>query len=192
MKRPFQFDFEKAVQAVAFLLRRERFHRMNYMRLLKILYIAERECLRDSGKALTGSRVVAMKRGPVLEEVYELIRSQHVETPRWAQFFQKENYELVLIPDRDPGVGRLSRFVTEKLEDVAQRHDHDDEFAMVDIAHQLKEWQMNDPGSSSKEIPLTDILDAIGRSDDLDRIVQGAHADALAREFFATEPQTNS
>lgn len=42
MTRSFRFYPEKAVQAVAFLLRRERGHRMNYMRLLKVLYLSER------------------------------------------------------------------------------------------------------------------------------------------------------
>ena len=49
---------------------------MNYMRLLKVLYLAEREILADSGKPLTGSRVVAMPRGPVLEDLFQLIKGQ--------------------------------------------------------------------------------------------------------------------
>ena len=77
MSRPFQFYPEKAIEAVAFLLRRERGHRMNYMRLLKVLYIAEREILAESSTPLTRSTVVAMERGPVLEDVLHLIRGEH-------------------------------------------------------------------------------------------------------------------
>ncbi len=183
MARHFRFDFDKAVQSVGFLLRRETCRRMNYMRLLKILYLAEREILKESGKPLTGSRVLAMQRGPVLEDVYSLIRSQHVETPRWAKFFQKENFELLMIDD--PGVGRLSRFVTDTLESVASLHEQDDEWAMVEFTHLLTEWKKNDPGLSSKEIPLEDILAAVGRSTDLGRIVQGAIADEQSHTFFS-------
>lgn len=49
MTRPFKFNSEKAIQAVAFLLRRERGHRMNYMRLLKVLYFAERKSSLNPG-----------------------------------------------------------------------------------------------------------------------------------------------
>jgi uncharacterized phage-associated protein len=189
MPRPFRFDVEKTVQAVAYLLRRERGHRMNYMRLLKILYLAEREVLRESGKPLTGSRVVAMRRGPVLEDVFSLIRSQHLAIPQWSRFFQTDGYELEMTSDA--GVGKLSKFVAGKLEEIAVRHEHDDEFAMVDFTHALPEWIKNNPGDSSKEIPLADILDSIGRGADFKKIVEGAREDQLAADFFA-EPTANA
>jgi uncharacterized phage-associated protein len=173
------FDIDRSCQAVAFLLRNLPGRRMNYMRLLKVLYIAERESLRDAGKSLTGSRVVAMKRGPVLEDVYGLIRGQHMQSPEWAEFFQVEGYHLKMVAD--PGVGVLSRFFTKKLLEVAERHERDDEFAMVEITHQLPEWQRNNPGDSSKPIPLTHILEAVGRIGAMDEIV--AHDDSDAREL---------
>ena len=63
---------------------------MNSMRLLKLLYIADRESLRETGRPITGGPVIAMERGPVLKEVYDLILGQHREMPLWAQFFRKE------------------------------------------------------------------------------------------------------
>jgi len=39
----FTFKFDKALQAAAYLLRRESCREMNYMRLIKILYISDRE-----------------------------------------------------------------------------------------------------------------------------------------------------
>ncbi|HUY33801.1 MAG TPA: hypothetical protein VMV69_13715 [Pirellulales bacterium] len=38
MSRPFEFDIGKSIQAIAFLLRGAQGRRMNYMRLLKLLY----------------------------------------------------------------------------------------------------------------------------------------------------------
>lgn len=183
MKRAFQFDPEKALQAAAFLLRREPGHRMNCMRLLKILYLAERESLRESGKPITGSRVVAMKRGPVLEDVLGLIRGQHRATPRWAECIRADNYQLEMF--NDPGVGKLSKFVTAKLEEVARRHQADDEWDMVEVAQQLPEWRRNDPGDSSREIPLADILEAVGRGGDFDKIVELAQLGVNAAAFFS-------
>jgi uncharacterized phage-associated protein len=182
MQRIFHFDPEKALQAVAFLLRRETGHRMNYMRLLKVLYIAERESLAESGKFITGSRVIAMERGPVLEDILSLIRGLHSSTPEWSRFIRRDRYHLEMTAD--PGVGRLSRFVREKLEEVADRHEEDDEWDMVAKTHELLEWQRNNPGTSSKEIPLVDILEAVGRRDDLQVILDGARRDARVSAFF--------
>ena len=187
MFRAFRFDPEKSIQAVAFLLRREPHRCMNYMRLLKVLYIAEREIIAESGKPLTGSPVVAMKRGPVLQDVYDLIRSQHASTPIWSRYFQVEHFHLEMIDD--PGIGKLSRFVTRKLEEVAVRHQNDDEWAMVEFTHKLPEWVKNDPGESSKWISLEDILESVGRKQDLNEIVRGTKDDEFARKLFeTTEP----
>lgn len=182
MNRPFPFNPLKTIQAVAFLLRREPARRMNYMRLLKILYLAEREILAESGKPLSGSHVVATRRGPILEDVLSLIRGQHTATPQWSRFFRTDRYQLDMLDD--PGVTHLSRFVTTKLDQVARRYDELDEWALVEEACKLPEWQHNDPGDSSREIPLFDILEAVGRGKDYETIVAGAREDALATQFF--------
>ncbi len=158
---------------------------MNYMRLLKVLYIAERESLAESGKPITGSNVIAMERGPVLEDVFRLIRNQHISTPRWAEFLRVDNYYLEMTSD--PGVGLLSRFVTRKLEDVAQRHAQHDEWDMVEITHKLPEWEKNNPGTSWKDISLSDILAAVGRADDLDEFIAAAKFESQLDQFFSVE-----
>jgi uncharacterized phage-associated protein len=183
MRRVFRFDPEKSLQAVAFLLRREPGHRMNCMRLLKVLYVAEREALRESSRPITGGRVVATMRGPILDDVLRSIRGQHLATPRWAECLRLDNYYLEMF--HDPGVGRLSQFVTEKLDDVARRYQANDECDMVEITRKFPEWQRNDPGKGCEEIPLEHILDAVGRGADLVKIVEAAERDAKAAAFFA-------
>ncbi|HEX7447565.1 MAG TPA: Panacea domain-containing protein [Pirellulales bacterium] len=183
MTRAFRFDERKTIQAVAFLLRREPGHRMNYMRLLKILYIAEREAIQESGKPLTGSRVIAMQRGPVLEDVLSLIRGQHIGTPEWARFIRKDRYFLEMVAD--PGVSHLTKYLSNKLEEVATRYEDLDEWEMVEETHRLPEWKKNDPGGSSREIPFVDILDALGRRQDLERIIAAAREDAITADYFS-------
>ena len=148
------------------------------MRLLKLLYLAERKCLGESGGPMTGSAVVAMKRGPVLEDVFSLIRQQHAETPEWSKFFHTDHYELVMVSD--PGNLRLTPFIVDTLNSIATMHEEHDEFDMVDFTHTLPEWIKNDPGSSSRPIPLKDILEAVGRGDQLQEIVEFARQKAAS------------
>jgi uncharacterized phage-associated protein len=190
MSRPFRFHPEKAIQAVAFLLRRERGFRMNYMRLLKVLYIAEREILAESGQPLTGSRVIAMQRGPVLEDVLQLIRGEHTAVPLWSPFLRVDHYNLEMVTD--PGIGLLSRYVSRKLNEVAKRYDDLDEWGMVAVTHAFPEWLQNDPGESSQEIPLAHILEAVGRGADLKEIVANAREDERASRFFRERKATGA
>lgn len=180
----FAFKFDKALQAAAYLLRREPARQMNYMRLLKVLYIADRESIRRTGRPITGDGVAAMERGPVLTEVFDLIKGTHLQSPGWSNFIQRSEYDVRLV--REPGVANLSRFEIEVLEQVAEDNRARDEWAMVEFTHTFPEWRKNDPGKSSKWIPLHDILEAVGRPVDEADIEEDAKAGrAFARLFEA-------
>jgi len=182
----FAFKFDKAIQATAYLLRREPTRQMNYMRLLKLLYIADRESIQKTGRPITGDAVAAMERGPVLSEVLDLIKGLHLRSPDWSNFIQRNEYDVRLV--QEPGVAKLSRFEIELLEQVAEEHRARDEWAMVEFTHSFPEWRKNDPGKSksSKWIPLHDILEAVGRSADEADIEEDAKAErAFARLFGA-------
>jgi len=179
----FRFEIRKTIQAAAELLRLERARQMNYMRLLKLLYIADRESLKETGRPITGDRAVAMERGPVLSTVLDLIKGQHIESPTWSKYLRKEGYHLEL--QEDPGKGGLSRYEIGKLQEISRRYEDCDEWDMVAIAHEFEEWKRNDPGKSSRPIPLDDILSAIGRAGDRESIIEDARDEAIFDRFFA-------
>ena len=168
----FPLKVEKAIQAIGVLFRNDRVRRMNYMRVLKLLYIADREALGETGRPITGGPAVAMERGPVLEEVYDLIRGLHAEMPTWDEHFQKDRYDLVLRKDTD--VGRLSRYEIRKLQAVAQKYAECDEWELSRLTHAFAEWKKNDPGTSSRPIPLADMLEAAGQGESAGEIVEEA------------------
>lgn len=178
-----RFNFKRATQGAAFLLRNLPGSRMNYMRLLKLLYVAERESIQESGRALMGGAAVAMERGPVLEDMYSLIRGQHEKAADWTAFFHTEHYDLVM--HHDPGNDMLTPYLASKLEQIAERYQECDEWAMVDITHQFDEWRKNDPGKSSRPIPFNDILDAVGRLPDAERIISFDMSQASAARLSA-------
>lgn len=178
----FRFKLRKTLQAVAVLLRNEPSQRTNYMRLLKLLYIADRECLKESGRSITGDGFVAMKRGPVPSQSYDLIRGRHLQSPEWSASVRKNGYNIELA--RDPGLAELSRFEIDILQRVSERHAGNDEWEMVEITHGFEEWRKNDPGDSSRPIPLEDILEAVGRSADEASIAQDAKDEAAFDRVF--------
>ena len=95
----FPLKVSKTIQAIGAIFREDRTRRMNYMRLLKLLYIADRESISETGRPITGGSILAMERGPVLEGVYDLIRGQHAEMALWSEFLQKDRYDLQLLKE---------------------------------------------------------------------------------------------
>lgn len=181
----FAFKFDKALQAAAYLLRREASREMNYMRLIKILYIADRESVRQTGCPITGDRVAAMKQGPVLSTVLDLIKGPDLRCPEWERFIQRDEYKVRLVGE--PGVANLSRFDIQTLERVAEEHRADDEWDMVEFTHDFPEWKKNAPGDSPTKmnwIPFADVLEAVGRSADLPDIDKDAKADRAFAHLF--------
>ena len=69
------FNEKKATQAAAYLLRL-RGGRMSYMKLIKLLYLADRISLNRRGRPITTDRYVSMDRGPVLSRTLNLITEE--------------------------------------------------------------------------------------------------------------------
>jgi uncharacterized phage-associated protein len=175
----FRFDFGKALQAVGVLLDYEKARRMNYMRLLKLLYVADRELLATTGRPITGDQPYAMKRGPVLNRIYDLIKGEAPLAGEWGRFVHKERFEVELV--NDPGRGKLSRAEVVKLQEVSEKYRNLDEWAMVDETHSFVEWKKHFPGGdASAPIPWEDVLRAAGRPD----LIEPATRDEKARRLF--------
>ena len=181
----FRFNIQKTIQAIAALLHFHESREMSYLRMLKLLYLADRESLKETGRPITGDRVVAMEHGPVLSSVYDLIKGEHTGWAEWSEYLGKKGYRIELICD--PGNGALSKYEIAKLRELTGRYAEQNEWDLVEIVHELEEWKKNDPGKSSKPIPIEDILDAIGRGADRDAILQDARDQAAFDQLFAEE-----
>ena len=81
-----KFNTEKAIQVAGVLLREEG-KSMTRLRLLKLLLIADRQSLRETGRPILGSRIVAMDNGPLHSDVYDLIKGAHNSAPAWSAYF---------------------------------------------------------------------------------------------------------
>jgi uncharacterized phage-associated protein len=175
----FRFHFTRALQAVGVLLEYEKGRRMSYMRLLKLLYIADRELLGETGRPITGDHAVAMKRGPVLRRVHDLIRGQAPAAGQWDNFVHTDRYEVELVAD--PGRGELSKGEVAKLLEVSNRYRDLDEWQLSEETHTFDEWKKHFPGGDqSADIPWEDVLVALGRGDWIEAIA----ADEADRQFF--------
>ena len=166
-----KMDINATIQAAAVLLGEEPSERMSYIRLLKLLYLADREMFRQTGRPITFDRVVAMKHGPVLSNTYNLIKGEDVAADRWAAFIDTDRYHAVL--RENPGRGDLSRRAVAILHQVHRDHSHLDDWKLIEKLHEeLDEWRENPPPEGgSRPIPINAILDAVGFDEEQSKAV---------------------
>ena len=136
---------------------------MPYIKLIKLLYLADRESLVETGSPITGDRFVSMKYGPVLSRVLDLIKDPDpAEDSVWHGYIGRRRYDAVLVGS--PNTDQLSEYEEGVLEGIFETHGHDKEWDMVARTHALPEW--TDPGRGAIPIEPEDILRYAGYTDE--------------------------
>ncbi len=163
MSTQLRFNERKATQAAGLLLRL-RGERMSYLKLIKLLYFADREALLRWGRPISTDRYVSMNKGPVLSRVLNLATdetSPNAPTLWASSITEPEHYEVAL--KADPGNDELSQAEIDLLTEIFQKYGKKNRWDLVELAHQLPEWKNPDGGA----IPISyrDILLAGGKTE---------------------------
>lgn len=180
----FSFGMRKIVEAAVVLLQASPRHRMGVMRFLKLLYIADRESFRETGRPIIGTRPVAMDLGPIHSNVYDLVKGFDSGDAKWDEFIQKIGNDVKL--KKAPEVLVLSRYEMDKLGETVQRYREVSDTKLVDITHTFPEWIKNHKGRTSKPIPMKDILEAVGRGAEESEILKDAKHVRAINALFGT------
>lgn len=156
---------DKATQAAARFLRL-RGGKMSHLKLIKLLYLAEREALTRLGSPLTYDAYVSMPHGSVLSATLDRINEREsYEGGYWDTYIgPKQNNEVALrnrdmVPD-----DQLSKAEEQLIDEVFERYGHLTRWELRDKTHQLPEW--TDPEGSMLPITAADILKSEGYSEE--------------------------
>ena len=149
----------KATQTAARILKL-RGGQMHYIKLIKLLYLVDREALLRWGRPVTTARCVAMKNGPVLSEILDLIREEPEpgEGSIWHTYISSspKDYEVVLLTDAP--ADELSKAEEDLIAEIFVKYGHRNRWDLVRFCHDLPEWQ--NPGLTSVPIEYSAILRA--------------------------------
>lgn len=164
------FDVRRTAQAAAFLLHRAG-GTLYLIKLIKLLYLAERESLKRFGEPITGDSLVSMPHGPVLSQTLDLINGA-VESPPWDDLISDRAGRLIAL--RDPNAVtdptrellELSESDVEVLDAVWAQFGAMDRWDLVRYTHSqaIPEWE--DPEGSSTPITYKSLFAAVGYSPD--------------------------
>ena len=156
------FNEQKVTEAATHLLRL-RGGSMHYLKLLKLLYIADREALRRWGIPISHDRYVSMSHGPVLSRTLNMIKDGGSQS--WSEKISAPfgDYEVKIIGDHAEAQ-KLSPAEEKLLDEVYKEYGFQSRWDLVAHTHTFQEWA--DPNGSSVAIELPRILEAIGESED--------------------------
>lgn len=158
----FVYEERKAAQAAAILLQLNGGN-MYYLQLIKLLYLADRQSLIETGYPITGDKMVSMDRGPVLSHLYSGIMEGTPEHSEWHQSISDPSAYQVRL-EHPPGDEALSDYEIGLLKSIFETYGQMDRWALVRFTHDLPEWV--DPDGSSIPIDVRIILREAGKSDE--------------------------
>jgi len=175
----FNYDPLKTVQAAALFLKLNR-QKMEYMKLIKLLYIADRTALDGLDDTITGDKYVSMDHGPVLSKVYDLISHGPIydtNNPWFKYISPPQKYCVELFAD--PGKDELCEEEEEIIEGVYKAFGHINVWKLSNLTHFIPEWQ--DPHGSAIPIRIEDILRNLGKSED---DIKAVRRDIFKENYF--------
>ena len=182
-----RFNEKKTTQAAAKFLTMAG-GSMNYMVLIKFLYLLDRGALAKWGRAVTGAEYFSMKLGPVLSEVHDLITEPSEEDSAgfWARHISDASHFQIGLQN-DPGDGELSQAEEDMIQSVYFEYERfvQSPFRLVDLLHQiLPEWTK--VASGRVALPISSILRSQNKSEsEIEAIEEELSAVSTVRAMFA-------
>lgn len=170
------YNEQKSAQIAAWFLAQAG-GAMAHLKLMKLMYLADREAMRTSGFPMTGDRFVSMPHGPVLSNTLSHINDEAFSSDGgWDSWISdKANHEVGLLrPISAEALDQLSRADLSVLEAIWRKFGHMHKYTIRDYTHDPRncpEWQ--DPNGSSNPIAYKTVFEALGFNS-----AQSAHMEA--------------
>ncbi|MCY4448890.1 MAG: Panacea domain-containing protein [Chloroflexi bacterium] len=156
----------KAAQAAALFLLKAG-GSMPHLKLMKLLYIADRESYRRCGSPITGDEMVSMSNGPVLSHTYDLmIERAKRPSDYWSSYVGALHEETLALADginEETFLGALSQANRDVIDYVWTQWGRMSARELVKHTHGFREWQ--DPRGSSRPIDRYELFIGLGMED---------------------------
>ena len=180
-----RFNERRATEAAARFLKL-RGDRMSYLKLIKLLYLLDREALLRWGRPVTTDRYVSMDNGPVVSRIYNRIREELPPgaNPIWRQYISApEGWDVALIAE--PESSELSHAEEALIDEIYAKYGRMNRWDLVQLSHELPEWQ--DPNGGAISIQYRDILRA-GNKTETEIAAVEAELESLAAAEALLQP----
>lgn len=151
---------KKTAQMAAFFLTKLN-GSMPHLKLMKLLYISDRESLRCDGSTMSHDKMVSMPHGPVLSQTLDCMNG-NTDSSDWNLYITDIANHAVKLNEgiSIESLDLLSEFDISIMENVLNIYGKMSKWQIRDETHSFPEWE--DPRGSSHPISKKDIALAVG------------------------------
>ena len=153
------FDERKAAEAASYILSLNC-GKLNYMKLIKLLYIADRRSLSQCHSSITTDSYYSLKLGPVPSAILDCIKHPEdypADSP-WNSLMETCKSDYTVRQKKSFAPFYLSEEEMAILCDVDKTYKKKEPFDISELTHSFPEWK--NPGDSRIPLYIEDILEA--------------------------------
>jgi uncharacterized phage-associated protein len=144
----FRFDLSKTLQVLAYLLKDGS---LDKVKLMKLIYLADRAHFIASGVPITGDRLCAMEYGPVPSATLDAV-SGNLHPQQIFRYLHVNDNKVEL--HAAPGDNLLSPTEKQTLDQILADHGGKDTWRLVRETHRLPEYIETYTEGTSRTIPF--------------------------------------
>lgn len=154
----FVLDERKSAHAAAFLIRLNG-GELALIRLLKLLYLADRKELEEVGLPITGDQPYSLPKGPTPSHLYNIMKANDPDAnPEWFAVIERRGEHTMAAVDASADLDELSEYDRRVLTAIYERFGGMRWTELSAFLHALPEWI--DPHGSSQPIRVETILES--------------------------------
>ncbi|WP_439544334.1 Panacea domain-containing protein [Hyphomicrobium sp.] len=175
---PSGFNERKAAHVAAYFALRQG-GSINIVKLIKLVYLGDREFLKRYDAPILHDRLVSMPKGPVNSNTYNYASGQ-VRAEVWDSYLSDEANHMISCSNlAENQLDELSRAEIGVLDHIWNEFGHMTPWELVDYTHDnCAEWE--DPQGSSETIPYERVLKVLGKGTAARDIAERIEAERLA------------
>ncbi|MCK1361223.1 Panacea domain-containing protein [Bradyrhizobium sp. 199] len=163
---PVWYNARKAAQVAAFFAKASG-GKINVLKLVKLIYLADRLALETFESPILNDKFVSMDHGPVNSITLNYVNGMSDDRDEWAEFITDRSGHQIGLANSELKLHDLDELSTAELkilELVWLKHGKLNQFEIRDFTHKhCPEWE--DPRGSSEPIPLERIFKFLGKTD---------------------------
>lgn len=157
------FSPEKILHEIVYLLSLNG-GRMNLLKLMKELYLIDRESIKERDTSVSGDVFFSMPHGPVLSQTLNLCND--LPNNSWAEYLEQiiaPYYpDIAIKKTLEPDL--LSEKDKDYINEISAKFKDYEPKQLEDYTHKLAEWK--NPHGSSRKIRYADVMKALGKTDE--------------------------
>lgn len=139
-KMKFAYNRKKAIHVLLWFLNKHC-GKLNRVKLVKLVFFADREHLAKYGRPIVGGNYYALPYGPVCSELLTDIQDSDSDA---TLPFENDSHDICSL-ESHVNEDILSESDIEVLETIEREYGIHDPFKLSDITHELKAYKKNDP-----------------------------------------------